>query len=57
MKQAMSIATHKVKFFGSPWSPPAWMKSNHKISFGGQLKGTVGGEYWQSWANYFVKYL
>ncbi len=46
----------KIKLFGSPWSPPAWMKVNDSaIDKGAPLKGEVGGEYYQTWANYFVK--
>ncbi|CAG2166484.1 unnamed protein product [Oppiella nova] len=33
------------------------MKTNHKFNNGGELRGTVGGEYYQSWANHFVKFL
>ena len=37
---------------GSPWSPPAWMKSNRK-SIGGSLKP----EFYGAYAKYFVKYI
>jgi glucosylceramidase len=37
----------------SPWSPPAWMKSNNNMNFGGKLLP----QYQQSWANYYVKYV
>jgi len=39
--------------FASPWSPPAWMKDNNDILQGGHLKP----EYYQTWANYFVKFI
>ena len=39
--------------FGSPWSPPAWMKTNNDMLHGGKLKA----EYAQTWAEYFVKYV
>jgi len=37
----------------SPWSPPAWMKTNNNMNFGGKLLP----EHRLTWANYFVKYL
>ena len=39
-------------FFASPWSPPAWMKTNGKLG-GGKLKQ----EYYDSWAHYLLKYI
>ncbi len=37
---------------GSPWSAPAWMKTNDKLK-GGNLKP----EYYSAYAQYFVKYI
>lgn len=42
----------KIKILGSPWSAPAWMKTNQS-SKGGSLKP----EYYEVYANYFVKYI
>ena len=39
--------------FASPWSAPAWMKSNNLV-YG---EGYLLPEYYESWANYFVKFL
>jgi glucosylceramidase len=50
---AQQIANNRIKLFASPWSPPAWMKTNNSMLHGGKLKP----EYYQVWANYFVKYL
>jgi glucosylceramidase len=41
-----------LKLLASPWSPPAWMKSNNNMNFGGKLLP----EFYQPWANYYVKY-
>lgn len=41
-----------IKILGSPWSPPAWMKTNHDTR-GGRLKP----EYYSAYAKYFVKYI
>jgi len=53
IKAAQKLAGNDLKLFASPWSPPAWMKSNHDVLYGGTLKP----EYDQTWADYFVKYL
>lgn len=45
----------ELKIFGSPWSPPAWMKTNGKLIGKGELKGAVNGVYYQVWAEYFVR--
>ena len=42
-----------LRLFASPWSPPAWMKTNNDMLHGGKLKP----EYRQAWADYFVKYI
>jgi glucosylceramidase len=53
IKKAMQMAGGQLTLLASPWSPPAWMKSN-----GSMLKGgTLLPEYQQSWANYFVKFI
>jgi glucosylceramidase len=41
-----------IKILGSPWSAPAWMKTNDDVK-GGELKP----EYYGAFANYFVKYI
>jgi glucosylceramidase len=53
IKKAISASGNGLKLFISPWSPPAWMKDNNKMLHGGRLLP----EYYQSWANYYVKYI
>jgi len=53
IKKAVAASGNSLKIFGSPWSPPAFMKSNNDMLHGGKLKL----EYYQSWANYFAKFL
>ncbi|CAG2168542.1 unnamed protein product, partial [Oppiella nova] len=55
--KAKALATHEIRLFGSPWSAPKWMKTNNDLAHGGSIKGPVGSEYWQIWANYFIHYL
>ena len=42
-----------LELMASPWSPPAWMKSNGQMCGGGELKA----EYYDAWADYFVCYI
>jgi glucosylceramidase len=51
LKQILAI-NPKIKILGSPWSAPAWMKTNGNVK-GGSLKP----EYYGTYANYFVKYV
>ncbi len=51
LKEILAI-NPSIKIMGSPWSPPAWMKTNQN-SKGGSLKP----EYYATYANYFVKYI
>ena len=37
----------------SPWSPPAWMKTNNRMDDGGSLRP----EYRPAWARYFVRFV
>ena len=53
IKRALATAKGNIKIYASPWSPPAWMKTNNDMLHGGQLKP----EYFQTWADYFVKYV
>lgn len=53
IKQAIAAAGGKLTLFVSPWSPPAWMKTNHNVLKGGKLLP----QYRQAWANYFVKFI
>lgn len=51
LKQIVGIMPD-LKIMGSPWSPPAWMKTNGSM-VGGKLKP----EYYDEYATYFVKYI
>ncbi|KAL7024080.1 hypothetical protein ACKWTF_012898 [Chironomus riparius] len=43
----------EIKIFGAAWSPPKWMKSNNDYTGFSVLRD----EYYQTWADYHVKYL
>ncbi|CAL4066704.1 unnamed protein product [Meganyctiphanes norvegica] len=51
--RANAMSGAPLKLFASPWSAPAWMKTNEDIVGYGHLKT----EMYQPWANYFVKFL
>ncbi len=51
LKEILALSPD-IKIMGSPWSAPAWMKTN-KSPKGGSLNPT----YYAAYANYFVKYI
>jgi glucosylceramidase len=53
IREAMSLSGEKINLFASPWSPPAWMKTNGQMNQGGKLLP----EYRQAWADYYVRYI
>lgn len=42
-----------IEMFASPWSPPAYMKTNGEMNHGGKLKS----EYFELWSKYYVKFI
>ncbi len=53
VQDAMDHANTPIHILASPWSPPAWMKTNGQMSHGGKIKD----EYRAAWASYFCKYI
>jgi glucosylceramidase len=53
IKKAMKTSGNQITFFASPWSPPAWMKSNNNMLRGGKLLP----QYHQAWADYYVRFM
>jgi len=51
LKEILKVAPN-IRLLGSPWSPPAWMKTNGSLK-GGRLKQ----ECYPVYARYFVKYI
>ncbi len=52
IKKALAAAGN-LKLYASPWSPPAWMKTNNDMLHGGRVKP----EYLAVWARYFVRFV
>jgi glucosylceramidase len=53
IKKAIATAGGKITLYATPWSPPAFMKSNKDMLKG----GTLLPEYFQTWANYYTKFV
>jgi len=51
---------HPIRLFGSPWSPPGWMKNNNNMINSDAIclkNDTSEGSYRQVWANYILAWL
>ncbi|HVU17801.1 MAG TPA: glycoside hydrolase family 30 protein [Candidatus Didemnitutus sp.] len=53
LHDAIKASGGKLRILASPWSPPAWMKTNNRMDDGGSLRA----EYAPAWAQYFVKFV
>ena len=53
IKKAIAAAGGKLTLYASPWSPPAFMKTNNDVLHGGSLRP----EHYQSWANFYGKFI
>jgi glucosylceramidase len=53
IKKAQALIGEDFVFYASPWSPPAFMKTNKNMLRGGKLLP----EFRQAWANYYVKFI
>jgi glucosylceramidase len=51
LQEALQINPDLI-LMASPWSPPAWMKDSDSLT-----KGTLLSEYYNAWAQYFVKFV
>ncbi|BFY98105.1 hypothetical protein BsWGS_01145 [Bradybaena similaris] len=56
IQQALKVSPNPVKLFASPWSAPGWMKDTDRMT-GGSLLGQPGGQFYKTWASYFVRFL
>jgi glucosylceramidase len=53
IKAAQAVAGETIQLLVSPWSPPAWMKTNNQMNHGGSLRA----EYRQAWARCYVRFI
>ena len=52
IKKAMK-KSQELQLMASPWSPPAWMKTNNSMLQGGKLEK----KHRQKWADYYVRFI
>lgn len=55
LNQAYNVQPERIKIFGTPWSPPAWMKEGKNLF--GEAGGKLRKECYDVYADYFVKYI
>jgi glucosylceramidase len=53
IQAAQRVAGRPLKLLASPWSPPAWMKSNQQMAHGGRLLP----QFHAAWAQCFVRFI
>jgi len=53
IKDAIEESGAPIQIMASPWSPPAWMKTNEQMNHGGKLKK----EFRDVWAMYYCEYI
>jgi glucosylceramidase len=53
IKDAEKVRGEKLELLASPWSPPAWMKTNKEMNRGGKLLP----QYRDTWAKYYTKFI
>jgi glucosylceramidase len=53
IQAAQRVARGSIRLLVSPWSPPAWMKTNGQMNGGGKLRP----ECRQAWAQCFVRFI
>jgi glucosylceramidase len=54
--RASQAAGEKLRLFGTPWSPPFWMKTNNNMNGTSSpcIKVDSGDRYHKAWALYFL---
>jgi glucosylceramidase len=53
IQAALQAAGRPIKLLASPWSPPAWMKTNGQMNHGGELRPDCRS----AWAQCFVRFI
>lgn len=57
VRSALARSHHPLRLFASPWSPPAWMKSNGQMTGSGPTGLRPEPEVHQAWARYLSLWL
>ncbi|TYZ07449.1 glycosyl hydrolase [Hymenobacter lutimineralis] len=53
IREALKTAGGAITMYASPWSPPAWMKTNDNMLQGGKLRP----EHRRAWARYYSRFV
>ena len=53
LQAAVRVAARPIQLLASPWSPPAWMKTNGEMNHGGRLRPECRA----AWAQCFVRFI
>ncbi len=53
VRAALRVARRPVRLLASPWSPPAWMKTNADMNHGGRLRAECRA----AWAQCYVRFI
>ena len=56
LKDIFKLKARNISLYASPWTAPAWMKTNNNEIGKGGLKGKAGDKYHKTWAKYFIKF-
>ncbi|XP_053330638.1 lysosomal acid glucosylceramidase isoform X2 [Spea bombifrons] len=56
IQKAKALSRRPLSLFASPWTAPAWMKTNNAFSGKGTLKGEPGDQYHKTWAQFLDEY-
>ena len=59
IRRAMEVAGAPLRLFGTPWSPPYWMKTNNNMNGTSNpcIKADAQQRYHRAWALYFLKWI
>ncbi|XP_071656506.1 lysosomal acid glucosylceramidase-like isoform X2 [Patagioenas fasciata] len=57
LHRASAMSRRPLALYASPWTAPAWIKSNRDVRGTGTLRGRAGDKCHKTWANYFIKFL
>ena len=56
LQKILALAPN-IKIIATPWSAPAWMKTNNNLYGGGDTPGSLKPECYDVYSRYFVKYI
>ncbi|XP_077178495.1 lysosomal acid glucosylceramidase-like isoform X2 [Paroedura picta] len=57
LQHIMAVAQRPISIVASPWTAPAWLKTNGQVKGKGQLRGKAGDRFHKTWANYLIRFL